>query len=174
MLALSPLIRASLIALLILSLGIKIAARSREIYDDDGAPMVWQAERRDIITFFRHHGFQVDRTEDRPESSVIPASVGECRMLIVLASPQGWRRELVHRLASPGDQTFFVYRGTRYRDQPVWRTLIDHYWHRLYHYVGMALPPSPLFGVVASPVCELSRIPWQDIASLRPRSFGTR
>ena len=167
MLALSQL-RALLIALLILSIGIKVAARSHQLYADAETETVQQAERRDVVDFFRHHGFRVERDESEPEASVIPALAGECRMLIVLASPQGWKQDVVRQLATPEDQTFFVYNGGRYREQPVWRTLIDYYWRKLYHYVGVKLPPSPLLSIAASPACELSRMPWQEVAHLRP------
>ena len=119
-----------------------------------------------IATTLGRHGFRVEKAEALPDSPFVPAVAGDCRLLVVLAAPGGWHRDITHRLASPQDQVFFVFDGVMYRDQPKWLPWVHQYWHALNLHVGRKLAARPLLGVVGSPDCDPRVIPWRELAEL--------
>ena len=94
------------------------------------------------------------------------AESGGCRLLTVIAAPQGWHRDIIRRSASPGDVILFAFNGATYQDQPTWLTWVHHYWRVLNSHVGRRLATRPVLGVVASPTCDLRDMPWRELAEL--------
>jgi hypothetical protein len=155
-------LRRLFVLLLALSVGTKIIALNQSVR---GADQPTQSTTRDeIAAFFTHQGFEVSKVEAQSESPFVPAAAGDCRLLAVLAAPQGWHRDLVRQLASPHDQVFFVFGGVVYEDQPTWLTWIHKYWSRLNQYAGRRLRTGPVLAIVASPACDLRDIPWRELA----------
>ncbi|HJS84356.1 MAG TPA: hypothetical protein VJ779_02735 [Acetobacteraceae bacterium] len=158
----------SLVALLlVVSVGIKLTIRSQPSHG--AVPATESPATGAVAAFLDRHGFRVNEADSRPESPVVFADAGTCRLLAVLAAPEGWHRELVRRLASPDDQVFFVFDGTVYPNQPVWRTWIHHIWGELNRYIGLTPSSRPVVGVIASPSCDLRNMPWRELAAPLPR-----
>lgn len=147
--------------LLALSVGAKAVLGGASV--DDGGRA---AAKVAVATLLGRHGFRVDATEDDAASPFVSAVRGDCRLLVVAVSPQGWERDLVHRLAPPGGGAVFVFDGEFHEDQPKLRTSALHYWRRLNALAGRRLPARPVLGVVASPECDLRGVAWSDVAEL--------
>jgi len=90
----------------------------------------------------------------------VPAIRGECRVLVAAVAPQGWHRDILRRLAGPGDQVAFLVDGRLYDDQPVWQTLSQYYWDRLNRIIGRDAGGALPRGILASPDCDLSAPMW--------------
>ena len=85
-------------------------------------------------------------------------------MLIAEVAPQGWHRFILRRLASDGDQVFFLFRGRKYEEQPVWLTRLTAYWAVAVRNVGLNARVEPVLGIVASPACGLDAMQWGEFA----------
>jgi hypothetical protein len=154
--------RGALALLLVLSVGIKLT-------HGYSTPLSQAASvtKSEVAAFLDRQGFRVDEVDaTNVDSPFVQAAKGTCHLLAVAAAPQGWHRDLVHRLAAPDDQVFFVVDGTVFDDQPQWRTWTYHYWRLVNRFVGRRLPLHPVLGVVASPDCDLGNLPWRDVARL--------
>jgi hypothetical protein len=98
-------------------------------------------------------GFEIDgflRDRDLPLLSVHKAG---CVMLIANVSPLGWHRDVLSKIVRPNEQLFFVYRGTIFQAQPVWRTAAHYHWDRLRSYVGVADRDDSVLGIIAARSC---------------------
>lgn len=144
----------ALATLFVVAIGLKV--RLRGLNESQGPDV-----RARISSDALWNGFWVDAL-DKGDSQMDRLAVwaGDCRALVVFASPLGWHRDGVKRAAAPGDSVFFLYRGARYDDQPMWKTVSDHYLQRLWRILGEASLPHPVLGVVASPGCRLGRLDW--------------
>jgi post-segregation antitoxin (ccd killing protein) len=71
----------------------------------------------------------------------------------------------VHRLGAQADDRFFIYRGRRYADQPVWRTWLDHQLIQRARDIGIAVSRRPLLAVIAS-ACDLRSLRWSEAERL--------
>lgn len=148
--------------LLALSVGSKVGVGSQSLRSEEQATQ--DKERGQITAFLDRRGFQVDQPESQLEAELVPAAAGNCRLLVVLAAPQGWHRDVVRRFASPHDHVFFVFDATVYQDQPMWLPWFHYYWRMLNSDFGRRLPPRPVLGIVASSTCDLRNMPWQELA----------
>ncbi len=145
-----------LIGLLILTLSFKvIAARSQSVFEQHD-----EMVRTQIAAFAARHGFQ----DDGVNGIGVLARSNRCQLLIAEVAFQGWQQDALRRLASGEDQFFFFFRGQKYPDQPVWRTRLSGYRTRYLRRLGLNAPVEPVFGIVASPACELNAMPWQELA----------
>jgi hypothetical protein len=149
--------------LLVLSIGMKIAVGNPSAR---GVVETTDATKGEVAAFLDRQGFRVGEDENPPEFQYVPAAMGNCRLLVVLAAPEGWHRDIIRQLASEHDQVFFVFRGAVYQDQPIWLTWMNHYWRMLNHYAGRGLPTQPVLGIIASPACDLRDTPWRELSSL--------
>jgi hypothetical protein len=147
--------------LLALSVSAKAVLGGAPEHDDGRA-----ATKEAAATFLGRHGFRLEATEDEPALPFVRAVLGDCRLLVVVVSPQGWERDIVHRLAPPGGEVFFVADGEIHEDQPKVRTMALHYWRRLNRLAGRRLPARPVLGVVGSPGCDLRGVRWSDVTEL--------
>ncbi|WP_431267186.1 hypothetical protein [Dankookia sp. P2] len=152
--------------LLVLSIGGKVAVGNQSLWGAEKAVQGTTATMDRVTAFFRRHGFAVSEVGDDPDVPLFQATAGDCRVLALLAAPQGWHRDVIRRLASAGDQVFFVFDAATYQDQPKWPPWTHHYWQVLNYYVGRRVPTKPLLGVVTSSACDLRGMPWQEIAEL--------
>ncbi len=150
--------------LLALSVGGKVGVGSQSLRSEEQATQ--DKEKRQIINFLDHRGFQVDQPERQLEAALVPAAAGNCRLLVVLAAPQGWHRDVIRRFASPQDQVFFVFDAAVSQDQPMWFPWLHYYWRMLNSDFGRRLPVRPVLGIVASSTCDLRNMPWQELAEL--------
>ena len=156
----SPIAKLVLGALLALTLSLKVWGVS-----DASVPHQDAATSARFSAFFARHGFEERSTEIANPVAVL-GQAGTCSLLIIAAAPQGWHRDILGRFAENGDQLFFVYRGTRFQSQPVWRTRAYHYWSLIAQGVGLDAPVRLVLGVVASPTCDVNDLPWGELDEL--------
>ena len=141
-------------ALLVASVGLKV--RLRGLNETDGPDV-----KAYVSSLAVWHGFWLDNIEQADsQMDRIAIRAGDCGVVLVFASPLGWHRDSIRRAAAPGDKVFFLYRGRRYDDQPVWETVTDHYRRRFSRVLGDNSPPHPLLGVIASSGCPPEGLDW--------------
>lgn len=116
-----------------------------------------------VSAFLEDNGFKADRSISDEDMFLVSATMGECRLLVALASPQGWHRHIIRRLAPRGGRVLFYYDGRSYEDQPVLLTRIYDYWSRFLRFLGANPTPRPVYGVVASPDCPMDSMPWDQL-----------
>src|SRR4051812_34359480 len=159
--------RLLLVPLLALSVGTKVITGDQSLIGAERALESTTTPTMDLVTaFFGSHGFRVGEVEGEPDVPFVRATAGDCRLLALPVAPQGWHRASAHRFAAPGDRVFFLFGATVYEDQPKWPPWVHHYWQVMNHYVGRRVPTRPVLGIVASPGCDLRRMPWQELAEL--------
>jgi hypothetical protein len=142
--------------LLIVTLSLKVLV----IRTQPGSEQRVATVRIQIAGFLTRHGFQPD-----PGDSIgVSAHSGGCHLLIAEAAYQGWHRDSIRRMAAPGDQLLFFFRGRMYPDQPVWLTRLSGQWASFLQNLGLNATVEPVLGIVASPACELTAMPWQELA----------
>jgi hypothetical protein len=152
--------RALFLLLLSLSTGTKLFVGAPGTTDEQAAAKVA------ISIFLNRYGFLVNDVDDQTKSPFVTAYKGECRFLLAAVAPQGWDRDIIHRLGAPNDRVFFVVDGEVYEDQPRWRTWIQFYLRRLNRYIGRRLAVRPTLGAIASPECDVRHLAWQDFPKL--------
>jgi hypothetical protein len=94
---------------------------------------------------------------------LVEAAAGGCRMSIALSASRGWHRDLIRGLTTPADRTFVVFGGKIYREQPMWLTVSDFLWSKFLGELGLKTYPAPVINVIASPICDAERLPWNDL-----------
>lgn len=139
--------------LLILSLSLKVSEGVSHATQGRG-----EIVRMHIATFLSRHGFEPDRASKIQNLIAVSGRSGGCQLLIAEAAPQGWHRHILRRVASDGDQFFFLFQGRKFQDQPVWLTRLSNYWN---HYLRNR--DEPIFGIVGSSSCDLDALPWQEL-----------
>lgn len=147
----APSLRAAFIAVLIVTVAAKVSIAGRELSEPPAQP------EKPFMEQLRAHGFAVTlQAESNP--AVMRAAVGVCRLSAAIASPAGWDREVVRRLAHDGDRTYFVFRGTVYATQPVVRSSLHYYWWRAQRSFGIDAQLSPVLALIASPGCDAATV----------------
>jgi hypothetical protein len=140
--------------LLLLTVGLKLAVES--------GPPSDTGSRKEIEQFFVNRGFETG--EQQGDLPFLTARSQECELRVADASLDGRHRILIRQEALPSESVLFVYNGATYPDQPRWRTWSYMKWRRLNALFGRKLPIRPLLGVLAPAECDLSGMPWGEIA----------
>jgi hypothetical protein len=116
----------------------------------------------DIIKFLHHQAFHAVLTGGNLGSMpIIRATSGSCRVLIARVDANGSNQELVRDLATPTDHVFIIFRGRVYTQQPVLLTAANELWMRSLRKLGLMLRITPVIAAVASPSCDIERLPWE-------------
>jgi hypothetical protein len=123
-------------------------------------------EKGPVVAFLEHQGFAVGGPLPNNDPVMLSATKAGCSLRFAEVSPIGWHRDVLARLAAPGEQVAFVYGGNVFATQPVWKTFFDHSWRRLLAYAGLHAPEQPVLGIIASPGCSLRELPWGELAGL--------
>jgi hypothetical protein len=147
---------------LALTLGIKVACHAYAADTETQA-----AGLTPVAEVLERKGFMVDPPPPNVDPEMLAARKVDCSLRIAEVSPLGWHRDVLARLVGPHEQLRFAFRGELFANQPVWRTFIDYNWRRLLGYAGLRLPNRPVFGILASPGCDLQDLPWDKLAELR-------
>src|SRR5215470_12136327 len=94
-----------LAALLVFSLLLKISGsmNQKELTADDVG--------EHVAAFLKSNGFETHANTSGEDLFLISGTAGECRVLIALASPQGWNRHVIRELAPAGSKVLFLYDG---------------------------------------------------------------
>jgi hypothetical protein len=153
-----PLGRVFLATLLVVTLLLKLAGsmRQKELTADDIIV--------DVARFLTSNGFEIDANTSDEDLFLVSATAGECRLLVALASPQGWHRHVIRQLAPAGSRVLFRYHGRSYEDQPVLLTRAYDYWSRFHRLLGSNPTPRPVYAIVGSSDCRMDSIPWDQLA----------
>ena len=129
----------------------------------DGVSQSWdekaEAAKTQAAAFITQHGFELDHSSMSQHANTVFSRSGGCQLRITVAAPQGWNRYILRRIASDGDHFFFLFRGRKYQELPIWQTRLSTYWTTL-----VRNRAEPVFGVLGSPSCDMDEIPWQDLA----------
>jgi hypothetical protein len=145
--------------LLVLTLSFKVSV-SRRPFVSGQDEMV----RTYIAKFLARHGFQPNRVIAIENPIGASGRSDGCQLLITEVVFQGWERDFFRRSVSDDDQFFFFFRGHKYQDQPVWLTRLSGYWNAFRRNLGFNAPVEPVLAIVASPLCDLNAMSWQEVA----------
>ena len=150
----------SLILLLPITLGLKLAARPgvnlSELNDK-------QVQFRVAEFLFRQHFTVVSSEKIEEGRPIIQASAGACRMVVAKSPAIGSDRDVIRRLATATDRVFAVYRGKVYADQPTWLTVSDYLWARLQRELGLNAQATPVLAVIAGLNCGAEQLSWNEL-----------
>jgi len=148
-----------LCGLLVLTLSFKVSVGMRQFVSGQD-----EMVRTYIATFLARQGFEPDPAIAIQYPIGVSGRSGSCQLLITEVAYQGWQRDFFRRVVSEEDQFFFLFRGHKYQDQPVWLTRLSGYWNTFLRNLGFNAPVEPVLGIVASPPCDLNAMPWQELA----------
>jgi hypothetical protein len=148
-----------LCGLLVLTLSFKVSVGMRQSVSGQD-----EMVRTYIATFLARHGFQPNRVIAIQDPIGASGRSGDCQLLIAEVAYQGWQRDFFRRAISEEDQFFFLFRGHKYQDQPVWLTRLSGYWNTFLRKLGFNAPAEPVLEIVASAPCDLNAMPWQELA----------
>jgi len=117
----SPALKWSVIILLPLTIGWKVAAKPENPVEIQNA----------IVEFLTQQQFDVSVTDENMEyMGMIDARSRSCQLQVSRVSPLGHQAEIVRRASATGDRTFYVFRGTVSPEQPV--RLVSSVWCRAF------------------------------------------
>jgi hypothetical protein len=156
----SLVLRGLLVSVAIISVSFKVANSMV------AAPAASDHLRHQLAGFLEREGFRVDESPQDNDFhvAVVKATRDRCQLLVAIVSPKGEHQAFLTQLAAPGDQASFVFQGKIYKEQPIWRPLIQKYVvGQFQNYAGIRSPSSPVVGVVASPNCNLGDVAWRDL-----------
>jgi hypothetical protein len=152
-----------IVLLLPLTLGWKVVVSSYLRSSQSSEPSEKVIEHK-IAEFIVRNHFDVVRSERVVFGlQVLEATAGACRMRLAISSSRGWHRDLIRNFTTPEDRTFVVFGGKIYREQPMWLTVSDFLWSRFVGELGLKAYPAPVINVIASPICDAERLPWNDL-----------
>ena len=153
----SPALKWSVIILLPLTIGWKVAAKPENPVEIQNA----------IVEFLTKQQFDASVTDENMEyMGIIDARSRSCQLQVSRVSPLGHQAEIVRRASATGDRTFYVFRGTVYPEQPVRLTVASYLWFRFLRELGLVSRVPPVLAVVTS--CDAEQLPWSSLGSLGP------
>ena len=153
----SPALKWSVAVLLVLTFSWKLAVKPDN-------PIEIQES---IVEFLANNDFTVSvtnrRMEDMPieDMPIIEASSGSCLLHIAKISPLGSDADVVRRLGTTTDRTFFIFRGAVYGKQPDGLTVASYLWFRFFRQLGLVSRIPPIIAVVSS--CDVEWLPWKQL-----------
>jgi hypothetical protein len=147
--------------LLILTLGWKWVATSGEPASIEPPE---QIAARHVAEFLVRHLFNVAGPREIVFGmQLMDATAGACHMRVAVSASRGWHRDLIGTLTNPTDHKFVVFGGAIYPEQPMWRTVPDFLWFKLFNKLGFKFQPTSVITVLAGPNCDAERLPWNEI-----------
>jgi hypothetical protein len=155
----SPALKWFLLALLPLTLGLKLAVwpGGDAAQNEERSAQFWVAE------FLLRQHFTVATSELVQGRPTIQAIAGGCRILVTEIPAIGWTRDVFRSHATASDDVFFVFRGEVYRDHPTWLIVPNSLWARFRRELGFEVHSSAVFGVIAAQSCDAERLPWKEL-----------
>ena len=120
-----------------------------------------------IVEFLTKHNFAVTVADENMEyMGIIRATSPSCQLRVARISPLGHEADLVRQVTAGGDRTFYLFRGTVYRKQPVRLTVMNYLWYRLLRELGLVSRVPPVLAVMTS--CDVEHLPWNELGSQQP------
>lgn len=162
----SPVLRWSLLILLVLSLGWKVVAVQPDDYS--GFEEKEADGKRKIAEFLvRQHFTAFVPEKTMTDLPVVRATAGACRMFVIKSSYDGSDHDrIVRGYASATDTVFVVFGGQIYAEQPTLLTVSDFLWARFRRQLlGLRVEARTVLVVIATKSCEAERLPWNELGS---------
>lgn len=138
----------------------KVAALQNSLEADQASTAIesaaveaWLADNRFAIQTSASNGF-----------AVVHGRRSRCRLTIAVVDGRGFHRHLMRTMATPGERTYFVFKGGIYAEQPLLKTAVSHHLWARARDVGIRLPRELVLGVVSSN-CPQS-LPWQHVKAI--------
>src|SRR4051812_31692314 len=91
-----------------------------------------------IVRFLTIHKFDVTEQTLVGGATIVRATRGDCRIIVAEASPDGSTRDIMRHVATTMDQSFVVFRGNIYDEQPTWLTVTQDSWTRSLRKLGIS------------------------------------
>jgi len=161
----SPALRWFVAFLLVLTVGLKWAT------SNVGPTITAQAEgqfgERGVSQFLVRNQFRI--TESREVVFGMQLLVAEapfCQLKVVLSSSRGWHRDLIQNLTKGSANSFVVFGGKIYREQPIWLTVSDFLWARALNGLGFKANFMPVITVIEKQNCGAENLPWTEVSFL--------
>ena len=134
------------------------------LYSNDSNDPTETSEDR-VAKFLASHQYNLAGIQKMTgEMQIVRATAGySCKMLVAQTSSRGWHRDMIRELAAPEDQTFVVFHGKVYSDQPMFLTITDFLWRKFLSQLGLKVSPTVVLSVIATKECDAARLPWQEL-----------
>ena len=100
------------------------------------------------------------------ESPTVSAKKRDCEIWATEYSPHGISAVVVAERAAFVGPLRYAFRGQLYDAPPKLSPLLAFYWWREVRRIGASAPRFPLVAVAGTSGCDLSTLPWKDIAAL--------
>ena len=153
----SPALKWSVIVLLPLTIGWKAVGKPENPVEIQNS----------IVEFLTKQQFDVSVMDETMEyMGIIGARSRSCQLRVATVSPLGHEADLVRQASTTSDRTFYVFRGTVYREQPVRLTVASYLWFRFLRELGLVSRVPPVLAVVTS--CDAEQLPWTALGSQEP------
>ena len=118
-----------------------------------------------LVDFFKRNHFEVSAIDQTVyDLPVLRAKTASCTLQIVRLAPNGSNRDLFSHLAVGTDRAFVVFRGKVYKQQPIWRTVLDDIWYRHLRELGLSNRVTTVIAITANSSCEAERLPWDELS----------
>ena len=125
----------------------------------------------DLVKFFERNHFNVVVTDEMVnDTPIIRATTTSCNLQVARLTPDGSNRDLIRHLVAGTDQSFVVFRGTVYTQQPILLTVLDYLWSRFLRELGLVRHITPVLAVAVNSSCNAEQLPWGEL--LRPPARG--
>lgn len=148
----------ALLGLLVLSLGLKLAASRSEPLPDQ------RLFASQVSRFLEREGYST-AAELRPLGMMVTARRDGCRLAVRDYPPHGTLAHTYARLARPVGPLHFVYRGKVSDRAPKLLPLIEYFAGRELRRMGIAAPRAPILAVAASRGCDIGCLRWEAIST---------
>jgi hypothetical protein len=153
----SPALKWLVIILLPLTIGWKAVSQPENVVEIQNA----------IVAFLTKQQFDVRVTDENMEyMGIIDARSRSCRLRVARVSPLGHEAGIVRRASTMSDRTFYVFRGTVYREQPIRLTVASYLWFRFLRDLGLVSRVPSVLAVVTS--CDAEQLPWSTLGLQGP------
>jgi hypothetical protein len=166
----SPVLSSSVLVLLVLTLGWKLAVRPDSSNELEKKEIDRQRKIADFLV--RQHFTTVVPEKTTSELLMIRATAGACRILVIKTSFDGSDGERISRYASARDTVFVVFGGRIYAEQPTFLSVSDELWARFQRQLGLKAEATPVLVVIATKGCEAGQLPWHQLSDQKRASAG--
>jgi hypothetical protein len=159
----SPAFRWFVAVLLVLTLGWKSAEIAYGRTSAANEPEEKVAERQ-LSAFLVNNHFQIVQSREVVFGmQLVVAITPVCQLRVALSSSRGWHRDLIKNMSADAADTFVVFGGRIYPEQPMLRTVPDFLWSRFLNGFGLPVRSASVFTVLAGNNCAARQLPWKEL-----------
>lgn len=122
------------------------------------------AER--LESTFRLAGLQPSDRSLFSTGITVLASSEQCVLWATEYTPYGTMADVIAQRARSVGELRYVYKGRVYKHPPAIMPLLAFYWWRELKRIGIDAPRYPIVAIAASRECDLTLLPWINLAAL--------